>query len=701
MGEFKQKNRRAPHWGKFLNRLNILLVIVFALFAVLIMRLGYVQLVRGDAFTHLVQMTDTNIAKVGVPRGYITDRNGKLLVDNEGLQAISYTRGQDVSATDMAKTADKLATFIEMDTENLTDRDKKDYFAAKHMDELNDRLSKDEKKLSEDEVYDAQIKHISDDELDFSDEEKEAAAIFKKMNSAYAFTPTLIKNQEVTSEEVAKISEHNGDLPGVTASMDWKRTYPKNDLLRSVLGNVTTTEEGLPQEDADKYLAKGYARNDRVGDSYLELQYEDILRGSKAIYETEVNQNGEVVRQEQTYPGEIGDTLVLTIDSEIQEKLEKYAEDYLNSRTVSTNNQMYMVVTDPNTGNVIALVGKRRDEDGNIIDDALGTINSSFIMGSAIKGATVAAGYQYGIITPENNTLVDEPLNFAGTPTKASWWYTFNKDSSPKTLSDEMALARSSNVYMIKLAMAIGGLNNYYSGMDLSGLSDETSPKLRAVYNQYGLGVKTGIDLENESPGINGGIPDNPGNALDLAFGQFDTFTPISLNQYVATIANGGKRIAPHVLKEVREGEDSKDHGRVVYSKEPKVLNKVKNTPEQIQRIQEGFYQQINNSEGLGYDSFEGFPIKIAGKSGTAETNEGENHSWVGYAPYDNPKYAVSIVTPGINQDAQSSNVQDIGRDVFEIVLGLNNQSNDQDNDDNNDSATTDTDQTTDDSVAE
>ena len=150
MGEFKQKNRRAPHWGKFLNRLNILLVIVFALFAVLIMRLGYVQLVRGDAFTHLVQMTDTNIAKVGVPRGYITDRNGKLLVDNEGLQAISYTRGQDVSATDMAKTADKLATFIEMDTENLTDRDKKDYFAAKHMDELNDRLSKDEKKLSED-----------------------------------------------------------------------------------------------------------------------------------------------------------------------------------------------------------------------------------------------------------------------------------------------------------------------------------------------------------------------------------------------------------------------------------------------------------------------------------------------------------------------------------------------------------------------
>lgn len=671
MADANRKNRQAPHWGKFLNRLNVILIAVFAMFAVLILRLTYIQLVEGDMFTHLVQKTDTNVARVGVPRGFIVDRNGEKLVDNEGLQAISYTRGQDVSAEDMAKTADNLAKYIDVDADNLTDRDKQDYFAAKNIDRLTERLSDEEKNLSDDAIYEAQIDKIEAEDLDFSDQEMEAAAIFKKMNAAYAFTPTFIKNEKVTSTEVALVSEHSDELPGVAAAMDWRRVYPKDHLLRSVLGNVTSSEEGLPAEMADYYLAKGYARNDRVGNSYLELEYEDSLRGSKAINETEVNQNGEVVRQEQTYAGEMGDTLVLTIDSKLQEKLEKFAEEYLQNRSAPSNNQIYIVLTNPNNGEVLAMVGKQRNEDGEIVDNALGTISSSFVMGSAVKGATVAAGFHYDIIgTDQDNVMTDQPMNFAGTPTKASWWYTYNRDSEPVQLDEKMALARSSNVYMIKLAMAIGGITEYYDGMSLMNLDPSTPEKLRAVYQQFGLGVPTGIDLQNESAGINGGIPDNPGNSLDLSFGQFDTYTTMALNQYVSTIANGGKRIAPHVMKEIRQGQDDYQNGSVVYDSQPEILNTVQISNEELAAIQEGFYDQVNADYGLGHSAFEGFNIPVAGKSGTAEAGEGiENVTWVGYAPYENPEVAVSIAIPGVEISGQSTNVQEMSREVLDMYF--------------------------------
>lgn len=674
-----QPKRRAPIWGSFLNRLNVMMIGIFVLFAILILRLSYLQLVQGDMFSDLVNATETTIVEGPVPRGLIIDSEGELMVSNEALPAISYTRGQDTSGEDMVQTAQNLAKYIAVDFEDVSDRDLQDYFVAANTDVINDRLTDDEAAAADDEIYTIQVSKVTDDDLNsLSDQDKEAAVIFAKMNAASSLSTVMIKNDGVTTEETAVVAEHSAELPGVNVTTDWKRTYPQDSLLRSLLGSVSSTEEGIPSDQQDFYLAKGYALNDRVGESYIEEQYEADLRGSKTTYETEVSQDGEIINSEQTYAGEMGNTVQLTIDSEYQAELEAYATQYLEDATTDENNSIYIVASDPDTGAIYALVGKKKNSDGEIVDDALGTINSVFVSGSVVKPATISAAYGEGLLeVGSDNEITDEPLYFSGTPVKASWWFTSGNDSTPRILTDKQALAQSSNVYMIKLAMAMGGVNYYEPYMDLSELdTDAVYDTLRSYYAEFGLGVSTGIDLENESTGLIGADTAEPGKALDLAFGQFDTYSPIQLNQYISTIANGGTRYALHVLDKIlapTEDEETAGDGATVYEYQPTVLNELSITDEMLAEVQEGIWSVIHTSTGLGNAIFANFPIEVAGKSGTAtRTDSFENSTWAGWAPYDDPEIAVSIVIPGttpnvsVSAQAAAPNVLGLYYDIEE-----------------------------------
>ena len=676
-----QPKRRAPIWGSFLNRLNVMMIGIFVLFAMLILRLSYLQLVQGDMFSDLVNATETTIVEESVPRGLIIDSEGELMVSNEALPAISYTRGQDTSGEDMVQTAQKLAKYIAVDFEDVSDRDLQDYFVAANTDVINDRLTDDEAAAADDEIYAIQVSKVTDDDLNgLSDQDKEAAVIFAKMNAASSLSTVMIKNDGVTTEETAVVAEHSAELPGVNVTTDWKRTYPQNSLLRSLLGSVSSTEEGIPSDQQDFYLAKGYALNDRVGMSYIEEQYEADLRGSKTTYETEVSQDGEIINSEQTYAGEMGNTVQLTIDSEYQAELEAYATQYLEDATTEDNNTIYIVASDPDTGAIYALVGKKKNSDGEIVDDALGTINAVYVSGSVVKPATISAAYGEGLLeVGSDNEITDEPLYFSGTPVKASWWFTSGNDSAPRILTDKQALAQSSNVYMIKLAMALGGVNYYEPYMDLSELdTDVVYDTLRSYYAEFGLGVSTGIDLENESTGLIGADTGDPGNALDLAFGHFDTYSPIQLNQYISTIANGGTRYALHVLDKIlapTEDEETAGDGATIYEYQPTVLNELSITDEMLAEVQEGVWSVIHTSTGVGNAIFADFPIEVAGKSGTAtvsDTDTLENSTWAGWAPYDDPEIAVSIVIPGttpnvsVSAQAAAPNVLGLYYDIEE-----------------------------------
>ena len=202
----------------------------------------------------------------------------------------------------------------------------------------------------------------------------------------------------------------------------------------------------------------------------------------------------------------------------------------------------------------------------------------------------------------------------------------------------------------------IGGGNYVYDG-PLS-INEDAFTKYRDMYSSFGLGVKTGIDLPNESLGYSGKSK-MPGHLLDFSIGQYDTYTPIQISQYINTLANGGVRYQPFLLKEVYKSSKDKEEkfGEKVYSSEAKELGRVDVDSKYIDRVHEGFRAVV--SYGLGY-GYMGYYNDIgAGKTGTSQSfidtdsdgkvdTETISTSFVGYAPYDNPKMSIVVVSPDV-----------------------------------------------------
>ena len=668
----KEKTNDEKMRNQMNKRINFIFAVIIFAFVAIVLRLGYLQIAQGSHYSQMIRESENVTVNESVPRGRILDRNGRVIVDNASKKAIIYTRGKKTDQAEILDTAKKLSKLIKMDTKKITERDKKDFWITLHSDEAQKRMKKEsvlyengdisqedyDQKLR-DKITDKDLKTLSDDDL-------QVLAIYREMMQGSTLSPRTIKNEKVSDKEYAAVSQHLSKLPGVNTTMDWDRKYPFGDSLRGILGSVSTPEEGLPKELTNYYLSKGYSRNDRVGKGYLELQYESILRGKKKEMRYTTDKSGAIIDSEVVNNGSRGDDLVLTIDMKLQQKAEAYLEkniSKLRSEGAVNMDSALLVVQDPNNGDILALAGKQIETDGTLTDFDIGTFTTQYTVGSSIKGGTLLAGYQNKVISP-GDVLVDEPLTFQGGLTKRSY---FNKNGS-RQIDDTQALMHSSNVYMFKTALKIAGID-YYPGMPLPEDITVAGQKLRKGLNQVGLGVKTGIDLPNEVTGQIEPLNDNPGNYLDLAIGQYDTYTPLQLAQYVSTIANGGDRIQPHIGKEIRKATSNDEIGPVKHKITGKVLNHVNNTPEQIKQIQKGFDMAFNESQGTGYQSFSKTKVRSAGKTGTAEVfQDGQprvNSTYVGYAPADDPKIAFSIVYTNQPVPEPWLNGGDLGRDII------------------------------------
>ncbi|MGO1357151.1 peptidoglycan D,D-transpeptidase FtsI family protein [Alkalibacterium gilvum] len=656
----KKKNNKKKSHIPF--RLNLLFFIVFLLFSTLILRLAYLQIVRAEEYKAEVERTEQTTITGSVPRGEIFDANLNKLVGNEARHTITYTRGSNVPAAQMASVAYELAEYIDMphttsfevDRQfDLSERDLKDFFIARNQEEVRDRLNDDEQKLSGSKSYSAMLEKVEESEiLSYEERELDAAIIFKKMNAAYSLSTVNIKNQDVTESEIARVSENLDKFPGVDTGTDWARYYPEGDMLSSILGVVTSEDQGVPESELKTYLAKGYSRNDRVGKSYLESEFETVLSGTKSRIESETNTNGDIINQIQQYSGQKGDNLILTMDIDFQETVEEIAIDSLDQRQ-GLNNSIYIAAMDPSNGDVLAMTGKEIDK-GEVKDITYGVFNHNFNMGSSIKGATVLSAYMDGVLNSSNNVIVDQPLNIKGSNSISS---VFNRYGA-EPVNDIMALEVSSNVYMARLAMRMGGVYDYSKNMSLNISGQKLLDKQREYFHQFGLGVATGIDLPSESTGLEGAAS-VPGG-LFFSFGQYDTYTPLQLLQYASTIANGGTRIAPRLVSEIRDtNTETGSVGSLKTEIPTKVLNTVNVSEEAMERVQEGFYRAVNGSRGTARSYFAGTSYASAGKTGTAEafywdddkkeiTESVINITYVGYAPHDDPEIAVAVVVPNL-----------------------------------------------------
>ncbi len=638
--------------GKFI---YILLIFFIVIASGRIIQLGVFQ---SDFYQKKYELlTDQVIYGASAPRGRILDVNGKILVDNVGVNTIMYNRLENKTGKSEVEIAYKLGSVLKFDETHFTDYKIKKFYIDEHngareliTDEEWDLYKK--RKLSGTDLEALKYERIDEDILSSLDYEyKNASYIYSILSTGYYFDNKILK-KNLSDEDVVRVNDF--DLPGVKVALTWERIYPYGDTLRSIFGLISTN--GVPKEYKEYYESKGISMASTVGVSALELQYDDYLRGQPAEHKIE---NGNLVTVHEEEPGA---DLYLSIDIDKQLEVENImkSEMQLARRVRNTKrfNHSYVLVGNPNDGSVVAMAGLLMKDD-HFSDITINVINSSYTVGSIVKGASMSVGYQQGLIEP-GKLVWDSCIKVYNVPQKCSW-------TRLGYIDDLKAMAQSSNYYQFLIATKL--TNPSYTWNSKLNATKESFDVYRNMFASYGLGVKTGIDLPNEHIGIIGKtISDDL--LLNLSIGQYDTYTPIEIFQYINTIANDGERLRPSLMNKIVKNEE------IILSHEKEVMGNVSLQPEQMKRVQQGFNAVMTS--GLGY-YYTNRRISSAGKTGTAETfvdtdadgviDTGTmSTSFIMYAPYDNPEYTITILSPNISLNDGS------GGYAYSINLRINNK---------------------------
>ena len=649
-------------------RYSILIGLIIVIMVVLATNLFIVQVIKHDFYVNKVSQLKQNIVtSTSTPRGRIYDRNGKIIVDNKAVKVIYYKKPSGVTTKEEIEVAYKVANMITLDYKNLTENNLRKFWVLNNSDLAKEKITAeewqllDERKLTSNDIENLKIERVSEEDLASYDKtDKTAAYIYFLMNKGYSFDEKVIKKEDVTDKEYALIAENINNIKGFDVRLDWERVYPYGDVFRTILGTVSTTESGIPYELKDYYLNLGYELNDRVGTSYLEYQYESILKGEKTVYQILDDGTRKIIDE-----GSRGKDIVLTIDIELQKAIEEVLEeevingkDYPNTKYY---NRSFAIISDPNTGEILAMAGKQvvlENGEYKVYDYTPGIVTTPVTAGSIVKGASHAVGYKTGALKI-GERRDDSCIKIANTPLKCSW-------TTLGSVDDIGALKYSSNVFQFHTAIKVGG-GVYKYNQELN-INPEAFTIYRNTFKEFGLGVKTGIDLPVESLGYTSDST-LAGHLLDFSIGQFDTYTPIQLSQYINTIANGGYRIEPHLLKAVYN--PTKDGlTDLLYEVKPVILNKITLEDKYLERIKLGFREGVVSGIANGYvDS----KYKPAAKTGTSESfidtdgdgvidTETMSNTFGAYAPYDNPEVSFVIVSPDIYYHDTSTSRAPINR---------------------------------------
>ena len=664
-------------------RLNLLFAIVILLFLAIIGRLLYMQVLHKDFYENKLASASQTRVTMGSARGEIYDAAGKPLVQNTVKQVVSFTRSNKMTAADLKDISTKLLNYVTVTSPEVTDRQMADYYLAdaevykKTVEALpkDKRYDSDGNKFSESELYNNAAESIAPNQLNYSEDEKKAIYLFSQLNSVENFATGNIRTDPLTDTQIAVIASASKELPGISISTSWDRKILETSLS-SIVGTVSSEKSGLPAEEVDTYLKKGYSLNDRVGTSYLEKQYEEVLQGKRTVKEIHLDKHGDMESVENIEEGSKGKNIKLTIDLAFQDSVDSLLKSYFNSELANGGARysegVYAVALNPKTGAVLAMSGMKHNvETGELTPDSLGTVTNVFVPGSVVKAATISSGWENGVLSG-NQTLIDQPIVFQGSAPINSW-YTPYYSSFPVTAVE--ALEYSSNAYMVQTALGMMG-QTYQPNMTVKTNQLESAMgKLRATFSEYGLGAATGIDLPDESTGF---IPQkfDLANYLTNAFGQFDNYTPMQLAQYVATIANNGVRLAPHIVEGIYDNNDKGGLGELIQAINTKEINKVNISESDMAILHQGFYQVSHGTSPLttGRAFSDGATVSISGKTGTAESyvaggQEANNTNAVAYAPTENPQIAVAVVFPH-----NTNLTKNVGPAIARDIINLYNQ---------------------------
>jgi penicillin-binding protein 2 len=448
--------------------------------------------------------------------------------------------------------------------------------------------------------------------------------------------PTV--KQDVNSDFVAYVLERQDQFPGVEPESESLREYPHGSVGAHLFGQVG---EASPEDLRDR--RNGELRmGDRIGKAGIEAQYDRFLRGQNGAAKVEVDALGNLTQALGRRQPVQGSQLRLSLDLDVQ----RVAQQALAGGT----GKGAFAVMNVHNGEVLAL-GSQPSFDPNVFTKPLSkkkldqlyskdlgepilnrAIQGGYPTGSTFKPVTAVAALESGHLTP-SQVLYDPGVLRIGTQE-----FKNAGDAVFGALALPQALTVSSDVFFYQL------------GRDM----DEKGMPLQAWARRLGIGRKTGIDLPVEAPGrlptpawrnswLKQGLTDRAwsvGDNINLSVGQGDLLSnPLQMAVAYAAIANGGKVLRPRLGLRIEDAT-----GRALQQLDAPTARRVKIADENRQAILEGIFGAANLQGGTSTPVFEGFPVPIAGKTGTAEHTGKPDQSWyVALAPYPNPRYVVAV----------------------------------------------------------
>lgn len=431
--------------------------------------------------------------------------------------------------------------------------------------------------------------------------------------------------EDISSELMRKVSESAFALSGVTIDVVPFREYTDTTLAVNLIGSVGPIFE----EDWEYYKERGYSYDDKVGKSGIEKWAEEYLRGTDGEITYNLDAKGNIISSKITKQPIAGKTVMLSIDKNLQRKtqdsLEKWVKN-IQSKGGSCKAGSAVAI-DIATGKVLtsanyptydsATMGEKYDS--LVKDPAKPLMDRAFQgvypIGSTIKPAVAVAAMENG------HYHLGETVNCVRV-------YNYFSSYKPKCMHThgnidlKNALAKSCNYFFFEMGRRVGATT------------------VTKYFKDFGLGVKTGVEV-NDSAGIliqpqNDNVG---GTTLQIAIGQMNAFTPLQTANYVATLANGGTHYRASLIDKIV----SYDISEVYKVIEPEVVNEIDIKDSIINAVKEGMLSVTE--DGTGRAALGDYPIKVGGKTGTAQVNNAADHSiFIAFAPFDNPKIAISVV---------------------------------------------------------
>ncbi|HEY7454239.1 MAG TPA: penicillin-binding protein 2 [Thermoleophilaceae bacterium] len=559
--------------------------VALVMFAVIFFRLWYLQVLSGDNYVAAARENRVREIKIQAPRGEIVDRHGQPLVENRSSLSIKVTPDKlPQGRADREEVFRRLAKLLNLNPRRLERR-----------------------------------------------VERELEAL--------PYTRPTIK-QDVPQAVLAYVLERQEDFPGVEPERESLRQYPHGPIGAHIFGQVG---EVNPTQLKDERF-NGVSIGDRVGQGGIESEYDRYLRGKNGAARVEVDALGNLTKTLRREQPEQGKQLRLSLDLEVQ----RVAQQALEGGT----GRGAFAVMNVDNGEVLAL-GSEPSFDPNIFSkpiskkqlaalssEALGkplfdrAIQGGYPTGSTFKLITATAALESGHITPTT------PLSDPGFLVVGDQKFENAGGTAHGVLSLVQALTVSSDVFFYQL------------GRDMN----ERGMPLQKWGRRLGIGRMTGIDLPGEQPGrlptphwrnswVKKGLvaddrPWSVGDNVNLSVGQGDLLAnPLQMAVAYAAIANGGRVLRPRLGLRIEDAT-----GRALQQLDAPTARRVKISEANRNAIMEGLHGAANGAGGTSTPVFEGFPIPIAGKTGTAEHIGKPDQSWyVALAPYPNPKYVVAV----------------------------------------------------------